>query len=436
MAKKHKDINSIKDLIHDPNNANKGSDRGKKAVADSLEKYGAGRSIVVDKNGVIIGGNKTLEAAQAAGIEIEVIKTGGDKLVVVQREDLDLLEDDKARKLAYADNRAGELGLNWHLDQIKSDLDSGMILDDLFSLDELDDMGVDLPSVEPEEAPEAQMDAAEELQAKWKVQSGDVWEIGEHRLMCGDSTSTNDIDTLRQNKNADACFTSPPYFNQRPEYSLFQDYDSYNSFLDYIILGIKFISKSNGFILGWNTGDNQPDCLPMIADQTVRIHDSGKTFTYLDTIIWVKHGAVYSIPRSAHIKTHNYFYPALKWEPIIIFRRGDMPKFNKSDEKDVSSFGNNVWEISQVNGNVQKLTGHPAMFPDELVSRLIKCYTQSGAVLYEPFCGSGTTMVAAERLGRVCYGMEIEPKYCAVILERMQQMGLEPELVENGTTSA
>ncbi len=124
-----KKIKSISDLTPDDHNANKGTDKGRAVVGESLSRLGAGRSILADKNGRVIAGNKTLEKAAESGFEVEVVRTTGDKLVVVQREDLDLSDPTgDARKLAYADNRAGELGLDWDNDAIKKDLAAGLDL--------------------------------------------------------------------------------------------------------------------------------------------------------------------------------------------------------------------------------------------------------------------------------------------------------------------
>jgi len=134
-------------------------------------------------------------------------------------------------------------------------------------------------------------------------------------------------------------------------------------------------------VLAWNTGDNQPDCLPMIADQTVMLNSTG--LTYLEMIVWRKSGAVYSIPRSAHIRTHHKFYPALCWEPVIIFKNGKLSSFDSDDEDAVSKYGINVWDIPQVVGLQQTKTGHPAMFPVELASRVIRAYSTRGRRTYD-----------------------------------------------------
>lgn len=112
MAKKKQVDPTTPPLRFDPHNPNRGTTRGRKFVAKSLERYGAGRSIVADRDGVIIAGNKTLEAAQAQGMEVEIIPTDGSKLIVLQRTDVSI-GDERGQGLAVADNRAAELGLDW-----------------------------------------------------------------------------------------------------------------------------------------------------------------------------------------------------------------------------------------------------------------------------------------------------------------------------------
>lgn len=119
-------IKSIKDLTPDPRNANRGTERGAGMLERSLRNYGAGRSILADKNGVVIAGNKTLEQAAALGLPIEVVETDGRTLVVVQRKDLDLAKDKAAKELAIADNRVGQISLDFDpivLDELAKEID-------------------------------------------------------------------------------------------------------------------------------------------------------------------------------------------------------------------------------------------------------------------------------------------------------------------------
>lgn len=135
---KSKPIKSLCDLSPDPHNANKGTERGVGMLEHSLRTYGAGRSILCDKNGAVIAGNKTLERAADLGMEVEVVQSDGKKLVVVQRTDLDLGKDPAARELAYADNRAGEVGLEWDMDVLSADLAAGVDLGQFWLPGELD----------------------------------------------------------------------------------------------------------------------------------------------------------------------------------------------------------------------------------------------------------------------------------------------------------
>jgi len=109
----------LADLTPDTRNANKGTPRGRKLVRESLQRYGAGRSILLDVNGAIIAGNKTVEAAKAVGMEdVQIVKSDGSRLIAVQRTDLNI-DDKAARELAIADNRASELGLEWDTEVLK-----------------------------------------------------------------------------------------------------------------------------------------------------------------------------------------------------------------------------------------------------------------------------------------------------------------------------
>jgi hypothetical protein len=135
----------LTDLTQDPNNANRGTERGADMVRRSLEKLGAGRSVLVDKNGVLLAGNKSCQAAVDIGLEDTIIvPTDGTKLVVVQRTDLDLATDAKAKELAIADNRASEVGLEWDTGVLE-DLAQDVELADWFTEDEMAgwDVGVE-----------------------------------------------------------------------------------------------------------------------------------------------------------------------------------------------------------------------------------------------------------------------------------------------------
>ena len=137
------DIKTTKlaELTPDDVNSNRGNVRGTAMLERSLEEYGAGRSILVDKHGKVIAGNKTLESAVGVGIEdAVVVRTNGEQLVVVQRDDLDLNTDVAAKELGVADNRVGEINLTWAVDMLKQIEDNGAKLDKFFTVRETDDL--------------------------------------------------------------------------------------------------------------------------------------------------------------------------------------------------------------------------------------------------------------------------------------------------------
>jgi hypothetical protein len=152
---KPKAIKTLDDLTPDSANANKGSERGSGLIEKSLEQFGAGRSILVDKHGRVIAGNKTLEGWAGLGTErIRVVQTTGHELVVVQRTDLDLEKGGKARQLAIVDNRAGQLSLTWDADVLLSQCQTMEIEPESigFTADELESLGA--RSIEPVEESE------------------------------------------------------------------------------------------------------------------------------------------------------------------------------------------------------------------------------------------------------------------------------------------
>jgi len=130
-------IRTLADITPDPRNANKGTARGADLLGKSLRAYGAARSIVTDRNGRVIAGNKTLAQALALDLGVRVVETTGDELVVVQRTDLDATTDTKAQELAIADNRVAELDLDWDADVIRAMVDADVTLAPFFTDAEL-----------------------------------------------------------------------------------------------------------------------------------------------------------------------------------------------------------------------------------------------------------------------------------------------------------
>jgi hypothetical protein len=173
---KGKDITKISDLIPDANNYNKGTEFGSGLIAKSIQKNGLGRSLLLDKNGKVIAGNKTLEGTVAAGFndeDIIVVKTDGTKLVVVQRTDLDL-DTRRGKEMALADNATGKANLSWDYEALGAD----------FQMDELESWGVFAENVNSEDYSdknkEVDVDGLESLMTiSLKYEADEYWKIKE-----------------------------------------------------------------------------------------------------------------------------------------------------------------------------------------------------------------------------------------------------------------
>ena len=197
-------VRTLDDLTLDPKNANTGTPRGRQAVEDSLRAHGAGRAVLTDRHGVVIAGNKTVEAAKAQGLSLRVVTTNGRELVVVQREDLDLACDPRAKKLALADNRTAELGLAWDADVLRDLHAAGLDLSGFWTPEEF-------AALVGEPTP-GQTDAnAVVAPGPTDIVRGDLFALGRHRLLCGDATADSDVARVLDGATPHLMVTDPPY---------------------------------------------------------------------------------------------------------------------------------------------------------------------------------------------------------------------------------
>jgi hypothetical protein len=380
----------VSDYTPDPHNANAGTERGQYMVDASVEQVGLARSIVAANDGTIPAGNKTLQAAADAGIEDVIeVETDGKTLVVVKRTDWDTVDSEPARRYAYFDNRASEVGLAWDAEQVLADLSAGVDLEAMFHEDEL---GAILATVDgygaPPEDPGPQVDRAGELREKWQTERGQVWEVPSvatpgksHRIMCGDSTSAADVDRLMGGEKAQAVITDPPYG-----------------------IGAGKMNLGNGrkkLFVGNAWDSKRPDILKSIDINCPCIIWGGN---YFSDVLPVSKNWLCWDKKNPNLPFSEF---ELAWTNIDINTR----------------ILHHHW------GGEVKV--HATQKPAQVLTWCIS-FAPDGVPVYDPFIGSGTTAVAAEQTGRICYGMEIEPKYVAVTLERLAGMGLEPELVSNG----
>jgi DNA modification methylase len=338
-------------------------------IAASIKEFGFRNPILVDGLGIIAGHGR-LMAAQ--------------KLNLAKVPTIDCSDMTESQKKAYiiADNKLA-LNAGWDMDFLKLELQELEDADFDLTLTGFDDKELDqllAPEIEEGLTDE---DAVPEVPEEPKTKLGDIYILGNHRLMCGDSTSIDAIDKLMDGNKANMVFTDPPY-GIGYEYDEHQDNDNEaNAQLVWDVFALHDCGKV------WTPG------LMNLARDIDRF---GKT----KVAVWHKKFAM----------AGNGIGGASTWEPILILNPSEKSLNNdvivlKTDKEFVG--GQNLREL------------HSCPKPVGLYEELISSLSKPKDIIFEPFCGSGTTLIASEKTGRKCYGMEMSPKYCDVIVKRWEE---------------
>jgi DNA modification methylase len=269
--------------------------------------------------------------------------------------------------------------------------------------------------------PEPQVDKAEALRCKWGTETGQVWQAGPHRLVCGDSRDTGTIQRLWDNgQKFRMVWCDPPYgIDYAGKNELLNRTDRGNRIQKPIVndaLGPEAVTALFRDALRQSLVFAAPGaaCYATVPSGTLlplfiaAFDDSGFSFKRL--LVWVKQHFV--IGMSDYQQRH---------EPVLYGWREDGPHFFISDRCQSS-----VFEVDKPRVNDL----HPTIKPIPLIARMIANSSRPGEIVYDPFCGSGSTIVAAAQLKRVGYGCEVDPGYVAVELERLVSLGLKPELID------
>ncbi|MCA8948435.1 MAG: ParB N-terminal domain-containing protein [Planctomycetes bacterium] len=365
-------------------------------VAASLRRFGWQQPIVARRSGEVVAGNTRLKAAQSLGMtEVPVWWFDGDDLA--------------ATAFAIADNRTHEFA-EWNdaelaalLEQLKAEdaLDGvGYTEDDLDALvqqlREQEKVDKDLTDDGPEEPPAVAI-----------AQPGDLWVLGEHRLLCGDSTNLEDVLRVMAGDQAALVATDPPYLvdytGERPNDSGKDwtatyreiDIEDADGFFRAVFANVLEILGPKGAIYCWHAHKRCGDIQRIWRDLGILDHQQ---------IIWVKPTPVF-----------GRVYWHFRHEPCVMgWRQGDKPEHDGVHEHD------SVWEVDW-EGKARVSTEHPTSKPVELFVRPIKKHTAPGDVVFEPFSGSGSQIIAAERAGRRCRAIEISPPFVDVAIRRWQK---------------
>jgi DNA modification methylase len=389
---------SLVDLTADPRNANRGTDRGRAALAESLRAYGAGRAVLIDRRGCVIAGNKTVDEAKRLGLPLRVVKTDGRHLIAVQREDLDLRRDPRAKALAIADNRVGELDLEWDVEMLKQLHGDGLDLSAFWSDAEFAALFTDPSAGLTDENAVVEPGPTD-------IVRGDLFTLGRHRLLCGDATSAGDVRRLFDGASPPLMATDPPYG------------------VSYDPAWRHRVDPRQRTAVGRVTNDDRADWTaawrlfpgtlayvwhaalkaPAVATD---LETAG--FAIRSQIIWVKQH--FALSRGDYHWAHEPAWYAVRGKGRW---RGDRRQTT-------------VWEVPNLNpmGGTRTadnaVTGHGTQKPVRLFEIPIANHTDATDAVYDPFCGSGTALIAAEKLGRPCLAMEIDPKYVQAAVSRWE----------------
>jgi DNA modification methylase len=385
------EVKTLDDLQPDPNNVNKHTVRGHQLVENSLRKRGAFRSIAAAGKGVdkpvVMAGNLTIEKARDAGFdEVIFVHTNGRQLVSVIRDDI-APGSAEAIALGLEDNESAKQSYNADIDVLAA-LAAGdnAILSALRAEDKIfDGMLEGMGLKEETKDAEPQVDRAAELLEKWQVKTGDLWQIGEHRLICGDCTDAATVARVMDGVEKYSVLTDPPY-NIGFTY---EKIDDEMSKADYREFCRKFFD---------NIVPNSIGAIITPGPRNERLYPEPR-----DKGIWVKPNATAGA---------SCFHLRLA-EPIMFY--GKFAEKRNTDVFEYSSgFSKELTAAQRAAGVADK---HAPAKSVPLWEELIKMLVPD--VVLDVFGGNGTTMLACENLDRKCRMVEMSEAYCAVILERM-----------------
>ena len=393
------ELRSVRALLPHARNSRTHSDEQVAQVAASIREFGWTNPILVDGEGVVIAGHARLLAARKLGMEqVPVIV-------------LAHLTPAQKRALVIADNKLA-LNAGWDEEMLRSEVaalqEDGFDLDLVgFTDEELEDLLRD-----PEETRDGvtDEDAVPDEQDTAITVPGDVWVLGDHRLLCGDATSMDAIQTVLAGGLADMVFTDPPYN------------------VDYVGKTVKKLKIGNDALGGKFYDFLRDACTNVIAVtkgaiyicmSSSELHTLFRAFTdagghWSTFVIWAKHH--FTLGRSDYQRMY---------EPILYGWRDGTDHFwcGARDQGD-------VWFIKRPMANLE----HPTMKPVELVERALRNSSKTQDTILDVFGGSGTTLIACEKSRRQARLIELEPRYCDVIVRRWQEYTGEKALLDGGGT--
>ena len=425
-------------LVPYARNARTHSDQQVAQIAASMAEFGFVNPILIGADDVIIAGHGRLMAAQRLGMsEAPVIVLG--HLTEAQR-----------RALVIADNKIGE-NAGW--DEAQLSLELQALLADGFDLgllgipeDELDALladAEDRPAISDDAA-----DAIPEPPAEPITRPGDIWALGKHRLCCGDATDPTAVARLTQGEQATLMFTSPPYAQQRDYGAAKEKVGDWDALMQGVFaaarvtadaqllvnLGlvhrdsewqpywegwVEWMRASGWRRFGWYVWDQGPG-LP--GDWNGRLAPSHEFIFHFNRA-----------PRKPHKTVPSKHAGETLGGGGLRGADGTVhAKTGTGNAIQSHRIPDSVLRIMRHKGGLGAAGSHPAVFPVALVEAVLTAFSDAGDLIYEPFCGSGTQIIAAERAGRRCFALELDPVYCDVAVRRWEMATGKTAVLKDG----
>lgn len=404
---------SIESLIPYARNSRTHSDEQVAQIAASIKEWGWTTPILVDEAGGIIAGHGRVMAARKLNMAEVPVMVATDWT--------------EAQKRAYviADNK---LALNAGWDNELLAVEFGELAELGYDLELTGFTDEEIAALTPEqiEAGLTDEDAVPDVPEEPKTKLGDVYQLGNHRLMCGDSTSIDAVEKLMGGQNIDFCFTSPPYnagdseklsgntHTTNNKYATYKDDKTQNDYLNFLC------SFTNAWM--WSTTCMAVNIQQLAGNKIAFVEYLNHYKNNLvDIAIWdKKHGA----PQMAKNVMSNRF------EYIVFLSQTENP----SKAIPTANFQGTVQNVydGQPNRNNEFSKIHAATFPVDFPEWAIKNFTKNKSIVGDAFGGTGTTMIACEKTGRQARLMELDPKYCDVIVKRWEDFTGKKAVLLNG----
>lgn len=416
---------AIGDLFPAVRNARTHSPKQIAQIAKSIRAFGFTNPLFIDEDNTLIAGHGRLRAAQELGLD------------VVPAIRVTALSDPAKRALTLADNKIA-LNAGWDLEILSEELAELSAMDLEFDVEitgfEVAEMDLIIDGT-TEKPPQAEKAPSPNRSGPSVTQYGDLWLLGQHRVLCGNARAAEDYAALMQDDPADAGFTDPPYnvpisghvcgkgTVQHPEFTQASGEMSEADFEAFLTEAFQLAAEHSRDGAVWF------GCMDWRHIGEMRTAGLAAFGSWLNLCVWAKtNGGMGSLYRSQH-------------EFVFVFRKGKASHRNNVQLGRHGRNRTNLWTYPGVNtfrqGRMSELQAHPTAKPVAMIKDALLDVSKRGEIVLDPFLGAGATVIAANRCGRIARGLEIDPVYVDVVLRRWRdETGEEPIRAVDGRTLA